>query len=169
MVHKKVPIIIQRKEERIVSILKITRLSFFFFINLGRQTGSEISEKLEKEEALLFCSFPSWPVCHLGWSAGWLPIWMVKKQTQYKSSLNIWYVMRQNNCSDTETRESRKGRERAVLLFCCFSILLFCHWFCCLVYLGWSAGWLPSNKKKRKFESETNKIEIEEIKTVLQI
>ena len=113
---------------------------------------------------MLFCSFPSWPVCHLGWLAGWLPIWMVKKQTQYKSSLNIWYVMRHNNCSDTETRESRKGRERAVLLFCCFSILLFCHWFCCLVYLGWSAGWLPSNKKKPKFESETNKIESEEIK-----
>ena len=135
MVHKKVPIIIQRKEERIVSILKITRLSFFFFINLGRQTGSEISEKLEKEEVLLFCSFPSWPVCHLGWSAGWLPIWMVKKQTQYKSSPNIWYVMRQNNCSDTETREIRKGRERVVLLFCYFAVLPFCCFavflFCC--------------------------------------
>ena len=66
-----------------------------------------------------------------------LPSWLVgrlapyldgqKKQIQYKSSPNIWYVMRQNNCSDTETREIRKGRERVVLLFCYFAVLPFCR------------------------------------------
>ena len=45
----------EKVQKRIVSILKITRLSFFFFINLGRQKGSEIAVDNQKRKR--FCCF----------------------------------------------------------------------------------------------------------------
>ena len=149
MVHKKVPIIIQRKEERIVSILKITRLSFFFFINLGRQTGSEISEKLEKEEALLFCSFhPGQFAILAGWQVGSLFGWSKNKH----NTSHHW--ISGTSCGKITAlilrRENLEKEERG--RFCCFAVLLFFYFavlpLVLLPCLSWLVGRLAPEQQE---------------------